>query len=558
MSKKSLNRFLQSSLPENLIPNKRLGHAFRTEISSNNAKSVERECLGQWVFSWNTLERQKSHATHRCISHRSLRDTDPERKTFISPATHRLGDSINRALGGNILEHLDDYIRGDKPPVTGKKVFVRGEGVQGGEKQEWSIKGGQQFAPPCTISRTLYSFQEGTRSSMAEFVERQIKSQEFSMIYSLDARTGKRREKINDDYRNQLAECKKIGYLYGNLPQKTLVRAMRRAEMQGGDVGCNFLCFLETRLDVALKRAFFFSTLAAARQWISRGKITVNNQPKTVSSYQLQPGDFIACSPRAKCLFQKKSVQFVSAMRECPEYNAPTNGKELGGFPRRELHSLDVEKQKKKDHQERRFLFSPLLMQKWKRWSELWGNSRPSVNPQKHQWGSGAGRFFLCSTLGQYFSASADCELERKRVFLEKSVYLLSRPKTLITSWLKRKKPLHLKNSYTAGGKGNHSGSKKQAFLFPKDVYEYALLLHQQQPHVVDGLYSLRWNSEFATKKSISEKKSDWRWSCIKPLHLECSYKYCTFIFLYAPQKLAWPSSINLFLLKRLLSKKGK
>ena len=520
------------------------------EMIVNNSLRMERECVRQWLFSFNTCKKKvekrgnlmEMQGGRFCcnVSHRSL-PLLPE-KTCLSPATHRLGDQLHHAIGGNLIEHCNQYVRTMGAPTT-EMVVAFPPSPQEKKKKESLIKS------------TFYSFQH----KGGDFVAEQIRKQHFSVIYSLDekARAGTKRERINDDYRNQLAECKKLGFLYGDLPKKTLVRAMGRAQEKGGDVDSHFLSALEARLDVALKRAFFFPTIKAARQWIKRGKLCVNNQPKTFSSYLLQPGDFITIHRSARCLFRKQFVLGNNPTMHCEwnQYSQGTQSGSGGGWPSPSIRAF-----------RRRFAFSSRLMQKWKEWSALWGHSRINRQDQlpQHQWGKGSCDFFLRSAgwknnsaASGYLSATDFLHIESDAI-LEKSA--LKRPKTLITNWFHRIRGRETESAQLMKKRSEVLGeiSRQSPPLLPEKVREYAFKCLEQQCRVIDGLYPQRWNRIFAMEKSSEEKKNHWRWSCIKPLHLECSYKHYTCIFLYAPQKLAWPSSINLFLLKKVLREKGK
>ncbi len=313
---KTSNKFLQLTPPENLIPNKRMGkrERFRSRLQTalNTQSRMEREFCREWVFSWNTLEKRMQPQERKyskrgsesiklsvCIPRGQGSATPP--RSLVAPDTYILSSNCSRAVGGNLMEHLNQYVRGGTG--TEKNQFVA------------------DFIPPCgkgenssemAINRACYGFpgDKEKRFTAADCLAQQIQSNFFHMIYPLHekGKGANRRDRINDDYRNQLAECRKIALIYGNLQKKALVRAMSRAKGLGGDVDSNFLSLLETRLDVALKRAFFFPTIKAARQWIERGKLLVNNQPKTVSSYLLQPGDFITITPNARQIWRKQWV----------------------------------------------------------------------------------------------------------------------------------------------------------------------------------------------------------------------------------------------------------
>ena len=581
---KNSNRFLQLSPPENLIPNKRLGkrEKNRSRRPIMEHSRVEGELCRQWVFSWNTLKKRMQEEKRKFLQTSSGSIKLPASLTstkfavfsreqgrhVISPALHMLKERINHAIGGNITDHLNEYVRNvqsTKNPCASalqeSSTLTGRQGQSSDQVKEW------------------YLFPEDQEKgcSAADFLAQQIESSFFHMIYSLQekGKWGARREKINDDYRNQLAECRKIAFLYGDLRKKTLVRTMRRAKRLAGDVDCNFFSLLERRLDVALKRAFFFSTLKQARQWIQRGKILVNNQPISVSSYLLQPADFITIIPRARIKWRKQSLaRALLAISTQPRDNI---------FTCSTLASQDLFNLLKK---ERRFPFSPALMRKWKEWSQLWSNWQ-YPNSTGHKWGTMKRpspvvtnfvdslkmrlEFSSSSAFGTYFSGikNANAHMqrlvagERKVAFLKKKTPLLRR-ESAISNWLHgdRMTANQRKNAsghldYTKEAKGNFLEKKVAASQFFTNAfpekYTCCQWLHQQKSYVLDGLYALRWNKVFATRKSFLEKKKRWRWSCIKPIHLECSYRHCTMIFLYSPQKLAWPSSINVSLLRKAL-----
>ena len=476
------------------------------------------------------------------------------------------------------------------------------------------------------------------------------------MLYSLLAAQilqnkarGDRRDRIADHYRNQLAEWRKIAFLYGGLGLKAALRLHRQAHLLGGDVDSNFLSLLECRLDVTLKRAFFFSTLKAARQWIQRGKIYVNNQRCTLAGTLLQPADLITISPSATMEWKKSRLRTFSLMTEkaaSQSHSAPWNwsknqipqkaGRGWSGAGRYRQAGWGTNIAFAASLH-RRFPFSPALMRKWKEWSQIWSNSRYSFS-ERHHWrtnptgeqqffnshaplndrftGKGGQRFgahpisttqslYSSSALTNYLSATTSSlnngpwlaisnpqkaggdnlarEFTTPNAALDFS--LLQRRQTYITSLisgapmamtapkagdysfrLPRVAPGKLPGLATHRVRRDKSGQRMIRAELTPSLRRCAIRLgqflggerksrcqwfHQRQSNVVDGLYTLRWNRGFARKKSRGEKKNQWRWSCIKPLHLECSYKLGTVIFLFFPQKLAWPANINVSLLRK-------
>ena len=610
---------------------------------------------------------------------------------LVSPSLYILQDRISRALGGNLIQYLkqsNTVIPGGKgmplsAPLAplGKLPFhAKGRARKTGRAQVqvsdllhppalWreddrgcfsGKKGGvflETLCPPL-ISDAPVDFGH----KRGELLISQCRDNFFNKIYSLLAAQilrnkarGDRRDRIADHYRNQLSEWRKISFLYGGLGLKAARRLHGRARLLGGDVDSNFLSLLESRLDVTLKRAFFFSTLKAARQWIQRGKINVNNQRCTVASAVLQPADLITISPSATGEWRKSRLKTFSLIREkgmplrrpgpplnwnrnrifqtafvpagAPEMKRPQvmsntaqhrgvlwpKGQYRKGNPAQRyfasvFHGSNSQagglhgshrgaRQMKTAQLDRRFPFSPALMRKLKEWSQVWGNCRYSFS-EKHQ-GRAIGilstsqPLYSTSCLAHYLAATkfksknsqslaiSDPEINVKKnlapgVALDFS--LLQRGQTSITSFICGL-PLETpgpRNFFQPQGNAHHQvGAGKRnkwqhgttrAQHVPTGPVRIRLgqclgrerqkrlqWLHRVKSNVLDGLYALRWNRGFARKKSQREKKNQWRWSCIKPLHLECCYKLGTVIFLFSPQKLAWPASINVSLIREKL-----
>ena len=676
LQKKS-NRFLQLALPENLIANKRIGkrekYNHRPGTAANNLRGVEKRILGQWALSWNMYKkiREKQQSLRRDVS--TMEKTGHPglfpRARFISlaltfpfflvtPGLYILHDKISRALGGNVIHYLKSTVN-----------------PQGGEATPMApVKASANYsAPPCEARGAAFSRDKACYSlpsletllscstdligdapvdcfhMRGEMVTEHCRKNHFNMIYpaGLPAQIlqnkGGRRDRIADRYRNQLAEWRKIAFLYGGLPRQAALRLHRRAYLMGGDVDSNFLCLLESRLDVTLKRAFFFSTLKAARQWIQRGKIYVNNQPRTFAGAILQPADIITISPCATMEWRKERLLTLAAIREkADQWNKNRISHGAGPLSRYPgtgwgNHIPPMLRNPRVSRGGRRFPFSPALMRKWKEWSKIWSNSRYSFS-ERHSWRSnltGAQHFInprsdrftgakpwqrstpgggsqpsysssriSLSCLSNYLSATNSRAkgqslsenfleypqinypasstqqsttpatvtgfslLERRQTYITSLIYGLTTakrsPGAISSNNQERRFPATAQRN--GGVKGEKSGETPTQLIVPLRRCANRLgqviggerkgrcqWLHQRQSAVVDGLYALRWSRGFARKKSLGEKRDQWRWSCVKPLHLECSYKLATVIFLFFPQKLAWPSSINVSLLRKRL-----
>ena len=129
---KSSNKFLQQSLPENLIANKGLGKkqaqkygekpSFHRKTVWDKAQEMERQCAGHWAMFWERLREKELENTGKrkplkfCVFHVSrVGDGKPglegKRKTLLFPEIDLLKNRINRALGGKIIDYLNQQVK---------------------------------------------------------------------------------------------------------------------------------------------------------------------------------------------------------------------------------------------------------------------------------------------------------------------------------------------------------------------------------------------------------------------------------------------------------------
>jgi len=99
-------------------------------------------------------------------------------------------------------------------------------------------------------------------------------------------------------YAIRLEEKQKIRFNYG-LSEKQLMNYIKQAKKIKGTTGTILLQLLEMRLDNLVFRLGLAPTIAAARQLVSHGHITVNQLPVSIPSYQCQPGDKLSIKDNA-------------------------------------------------------------------------------------------------------------------------------------------------------------------------------------------------------------------------------------------------------------------
>jgi small subunit ribosomal protein S4 len=121
---------------------------------------------------------------------------------------------------------------------------------------------------------------------------------------------GGRRQRLSD-YALQLREKQKVRRMYGVL-EKQFRNYYKKAAGQKGSTGENLLNLLEGRLDNVVYRMGFAVTRAQARQLVSHKSIMVNDGKVNIPSYQVQVGDKISLTPKAKEQLRVKEAVSLS------------------------------------------------------------------------------------------------------------------------------------------------------------------------------------------------------------------------------------------------------
>ena len=138
---------------------------------------------------------------------------------------------------------------------------------------------------------------------------------------NLTARPGQHgaNQKKLTQYAIRLEEKQKIRFNYG-LSEKQLMNYIKQAKKMKGATGTVLLQLLEMRLDNLVFRLGLAPTIAAARQLVNHGHITVNQRGVSIPSYQCQPGDIISVKDSTS------SKQLITRNLESPSLsNLPQN-----------------------------------------------------------------------------------------------------------------------------------------------------------------------------------------------------------------------------------------
>lgn len=126
----------------------------------------------------------------------------------------------------------------------------------------------------------------------------------------------KRTLKINN-YLNLL----KLRCFYGNLGARKFRRSFKSMSISTNEVTHSFAYFLESRLDVVLYRSNLFSTIYAARQYITHKKVYVNGKIVTKPGYRLRVDDVVTVSnPKLLYLKLKNRLRKDLVLGNYPAY----------------------------------------------------------------------------------------------------------------------------------------------------------------------------------------------------------------------------------------------
>jgi small subunit ribosomal protein S4 len=107
-----------------------------------------------------------------------------------------------------------------------------------------------------------------------------------------------KRKKLSD-YALRLMEKQKLRFHYG-LSERQLRKYVAAAFSGKGNSGHILLQLLERRLDNVVFRAGFAPSMAAARQMVCHGHVTVNGKKVDIASFQLKAGNVVTMRETSK------------------------------------------------------------------------------------------------------------------------------------------------------------------------------------------------------------------------------------------------------------------
>lgn len=340
------------------------------------------------------------------------------------------------------------------------------------------------FIKPSFLNRFFLKF---TKTNTVE----KDKVAKYKYMFSLEQLKGEfyRKPSRHNKYslfKTLLEERKKCSIAYGCLNKKQMQKLFLQAKKFEGKFDENFVKIVESRLDVALFRICFFPTLFSARQWVNHGHILVNNSVINLPGYQLKGGDIITVAPDKRDALKRKISLFIAEKIKIRACHYLVKIKTFYGI-----------------------IKSCIPCQK--------------INPL-------------------YLNPLFKVNRRRERVTLLKSPFLekSDQEQTKVKKNGDFKKGID--NIFRLpGNKGfqNIFGKKKIKNLLPKMFLFFSKKKEQLLPF-------LKVRNLFTSSRSLTQRGAAFKISGMKPLNLEVCYKNMVAIFLYSPQKVALPVSLDL------------
>ena len=349
-----------------------------------------------------------------------------------------------------------------------------------------------------------------------------------------------------------LEERKKCSIAYGCLNRKQMQKIFLQAKKFEGKFDENFVKIAESRLDIALFRICFFPTLFSARQSVNHGHILVNNSVINLPGYQLKGGDIITVAPDKKSVVKRGISLFIAEkikIRAC-HYLVKINI----------FYGV---------------IKSCVLFQKIKPWIPSLGiPSRNYIGKEITKKGYGIhtreGIHTKMRKILLFFKKSLKKIVGKNTNKIAQKVSLLKSRDTKISRTLKGYKGyaadriqrlpfflLSLFFSKKKGYKGYKARNTRDTYK-KRDTYKGYGIQERDTRDTKDTRDTqlfpfLKVRNFFTSARPLTQRVAAFKISGMKPLNLEVCYKNMVAIFLYSPQKVALPVSVDLHYIAKSL-----
>ena len=559
MPKKPLNKtrypFLEGSFPENPLPYKRLNRkGIKVSILSNRkgVTSKIRNIKKSIVEQARASKRSQKTSFNNTPSYKSLTSYKEQITCDLTPNITPITPITNTMTEKSGLAQMisDAKIGQERNPFFYKtsenetvdnfinKGFLFKKMYKTYQSFVSKVKDRITFDADNNKPKTLYRNRIGKPFTLATkymFSLEQLKAQ----LYKKQSQYKK-----SSSFKMRLLERRKCSVIYGFLGEKQIQKLLLQAKRFDGKFDENFIKIVESRLDVALYRICFFPTIFSAKQWINHGHVLVNKKVITLPGYQLKAGDVISISSEKKNLLKKKISFYIAKKLKIRESH----------------YFIKVDN------------FYTVIKNLVKYQNKNWNIYYNHIIPPLKVVGEGNRSTFLSTRLfdekqkriGEIYIRHF--EESRKLVnFLKKSFQFLHLTSPKVISFAKK-----------AMSSQSLQKNKiiRSVYLLPK-VYPFSFLFHSLTPKITFGDLStlqssvgkrsgvkierhkiykifsifypfLKVKNLFTSARPLKQRVNSYKISGMKPLNLEVCYKNMVAIFLYSPQKVALPATIDL------------
>ena len=548
MPKKPLNKtrypFLEGSFPENPLPYKRLNRkGIKVSILSNRkgVTSKIRNIKKSIVEQARASKISQKTSFNNTSSYKSLTSCKEQITCELTPPITPITNTMTEK-SGQVKMKSDVKVGQERNPFfykTSENETVDNF-INKGFLLKKMYKTYQSFISKADITkgdvedRTTFDADNNKPKTSPEVMLNLYKNRigkpfilATKYIFSLEqlkAQLNKKQSqyKKSSSFKMGLLERKKCSVIYGFLGEKQIQKLLLQAKHFDGKFDENFIKIVESRLDVALYRICFFPTIFSAKQWINHGHVLVNKKVITLPGYQLKAGDVISISSERKNLLKKKISFYIAKKLKIREshyfvkvdnfYTVIENLVKYQNKNWNVYYNHIIPSLKRVGEGDRStFLSTRLFDEKQKRIGEI--NIRHFEESRK------VVKFFKRSF------QSIRQSLQKNKI--NRSVYLL--PKVYPFSFLF--------NSLTPLAKQITKGDVRSGVKIEKNkIYKIFSIFYP----------FLKVKNLFTSARPLKQRVNSYKISGMKPMNLEVCYKNMVAIFLYSPQKVALPATIDL------------
>ena len=558
MQKKPLNKiripFLEGSFSENPLPYKRLNKKGRKISLLSNKKGVTRKIsnIKKNIIKCSLLTFSKNN-TFAVPTSLTPPITSPKVMSVVSVMSGK-GHNPQRAVS-NIKEKNSLYNYSSVERYQALQSFIK-KGILSktiSKTIPFFVSKIEEYIP--SFAKNSYGphhtpFRVSAAMSAPESKNRYIKNTEKPCItatkymFSLEqfkAELHKKQSqyKKSSHFKNVLLERKKCSLIYGSLGEKQMQKLILQAKHFDGKFDENFIKIVESRLDVALYRICFFPTIFSAKQWIYHGHVLVNKKVVSLPGYQLKAGDVISISPEKNTLLKKKISSliakklrissthyfvrislFYTVIKNLVKYQNKNFSLYLSIFTH---NNVSVDFAKNSLYQTKR-----LYLEESRKVVSFFKKSFRIILQTLHNYKIHTS-LELLPKVYPFFSLLSSLKIEKCNTLTDPLVKPISIPVTSLTSLTDPlvKPKVMLQVIYNEGG-----------------VYKNEKIFSIFYPF-------LKVKNLFTSARSEKQRLNTYKITGMKPLNIEVCYKNMIAIFLYSPQKVALPTTLDFSLIEK-------